>query len=119
MSGRKIVHVEIPTGDRATSGKFYKELFGWDYQIMDEPMPYATWSGDGIGGGYLPLGDDIKPGNVLIYIDSADIDADLKKAESLGAKIALPARAVGDFGWMGMFVDPTGNRICLWKNKDG
>jgi predicted enzyme related to lactoylglutathione lyase len=50
-----------------------------------EGMDYILWEpGEGPGCAYNPLGEGVKPGEVLVYIDSDDIEVDLKKAVKLG-----------------------------------
>jgi predicted enzyme related to lactoylglutathione lyase len=116
MSKRNIVHVEIPTRDFDESGKFYQELFGWKITPMPE-MNYSLWeAGDGSGGGFNPLGEQTKVGDVLIYVDSDDIEADLKRAKSLGATILQEKKEIPDTGWYGVFKDLTGNMIAVYKS---
>jgi hypothetical protein len=121
MTKRTIVHYEIPTADRTTTKKFYSELFGWEFQTADMPgedMEYDMIQDGGIGGGLSPLNDMVKPGDVLIYVNSEDIDTDLKKIEALGGKIALPRQDIPGYGSMAIFIDPTGNQLALWQEAD-
>jgi len=118
MTKRNIVHIEIPSADQEVSGKFYRALFGWKITPMPE-MNYTLWEPtEEPGGGFNPLGESTQPGNVLIYVNSADIEADLKKAEALGGKIIVPKSDISGVGWFGIFSDPTGNRIALYTGKD-
>jgi uncharacterized protein len=115
MTKRNIVHIEIPTRNFEESGEFYKNLFGWKIMPMPE-MNYSTWEPiEGPGGGFNPLGEWTKVDNVLIYIDSDDIAADLKKAKSLGATIIKDKSEIPGYGWFGVFKDPTGNSIAVYK----
>ena len=118
MTKRNIVHIEIPSANLEASGKFYEALFGWKITPMPE-MNYTLWEPtEGPGGGFNPLGEGSQPGDVLIYIDSADIEADLKKAELLGGRMVVPKREIPGVGWFGIFTDLTGNRIALYTSKD-
>lgn len=54
----------------------------------------------------------------MIYVDSADIDADLKKAEELGGKIIMPKSEIPETGWFGIFEDLTGNHIALYTSMN-
>ena len=115
MTKRNIVHIEIPTRDFEESGEFYKKLFGWKVTPMPE-MNYSMWeSAESPGGGFNPLGEDVKVDSVLIYIDSDDIAADLKKAKTLGATIIKYISEIPGYGWFGIFKDLTGNSIALFK----
>ena len=114
MSKRNIVHIEIPAANAEASGKFYKQLFGWKI-THDEKMNYTMWEpGTGPGGGFSPLGENTKAGNVLIHVDSEDIEADLKKVEKLGGKVAMHKTEIPGIGWWGEFFDPAGNKIALY-----
>jgi hypothetical protein len=47
-------------------------------------------------------------GEPLLYVASEDIDADLRKAESLGGTTVVPKTEIPQVGWFGVFKDPTG-----------
>lgn len=112
MIKRNVVHIEIPTTNAKKSGEFYEKLFGW-HITTDEAMNYTMFDPhEGPGGGFT---DQMKAGEVLIHINSEDIDADLKKAVSLGATVATPKTEIPGIGWWGVFKDPTGNSIALFK----
>jgi predicted enzyme related to lactoylglutathione lyase len=115
MGERAVVHIEIPAKNRLAAGKFYQDMFGWEYTHTDEPMPYTSFRAPNTGGGFPELDNGYQPGAVLIYVSSEDIEADLKKAESLGGKVVGPKMEIPGVGWMGVFTDPTGNKIALWK----
>jgi len=115
MSKRSIAHIEIPTANAEVSSKFYHDLFGWEYQTVTEPSPYTMFQTGNSSGGYSPLSDQTKVGDVLVYVSSPDIDADLKKAEHLGAKTIMPKMDVPGWGILAIFTDPTGNNIALWQ----
>lgn len=116
MSKRNVVHVEIPAGNVEGAGKFYQELFGWKLQHVPE-MNYTMWeAGDGSGGGFTEVSDENPVGQVLVYIHSDDIEADLKKVEKLGGKVIRPKDEIPQTGWFGIFQDPTGNVLALYTS---
>ncbi len=118
MVKRNVVHIEIPAADLQAAGKFYQDLFGWEVTHIPE-MNYTTWAaGPGEGGGFNPLSHDVKPNEIMIYINSEDIEADLKKAAALGAKIIQEKMEIPKTGWFGVFEDPTGNHIALYTSMD-
>ena len=46
---------------------------------------YSLWApAEGPAGGFNPLGEDVKVDNVLIYVDSDDIEADFKEGQVAG-----------------------------------
>ena len=118
MSKRNIVHIEIPSRDAGESGEFYQKLFGWKITPYPE-MNYTTWeAGAAPGGGFSPLDGVTKPGEILIHLDSPDIEADLKKAVKLGGTVVREKTEIPKTGWFGVFRDPTGNMIALYTSLD-
>ena len=118
MSKRNVVHVEIPAQNVEAAGKFYQELFGWKIQHMPE-MNYTMWEdGSGSGGGFPEVSAENPAGQVLVYIDSDDIEADLKKVEQLGGKVLHPKMEIPQTGWFGVFQDPTGNVLALYTSMN-
>lgn len=115
MNPRSIVHIEIPATNQKATAQFYADLFGWSFDHMMEPWEYTMFKTGNTGGGYPTVGEHSKPGDVLVYVASDDIDADLKQAESLGGTIVTPTMEIPGQGWFGIFTDPTGNRVALWK----
>ena len=119
MSKRNIVHVEIPAANVEAAGKFYADLFGWKISPMPE-MNYTMFeAGDGDEyGGFPQVSDDNPAGQVLVYIHSDDIEADLKKVEKLGGKVLHPKAEIPGMGWFGVFQDPTGNVLALYTSMN-
>ncbi len=117
MADHTIVHVEFPAANPKDSADFYTKLFGWkheqaqgDYWMFD--------AGDGTGGGYNPLGTsglfEVKPGEVIVYVNTSDIEASLANVEELGGKTITPKTAIPGMGWFAIFADPTGNKVGLY-----
>ncbi len=115
MSRREIVHVEIPAASREAAAKFYSDVFGWNFEHVAEPVPYTTFQSGTIGGGFPDLSNDYKPGDVVVYIASDDLDTDLKQIAAHGGHSIGPKLAVPGMGWFAFFADPTGNRLALWQ----
>ncbi len=115
MSKRNIVHVEIPAANVEAAGKFYHDLFGWKIMPMPD-MNYTMWeagNGDEYGG-FPQVSEENPAGQVLVYIASDDIDADLKRVEQLGGKVLHAKHEIPQTGWFGVFQDPTGNVLALF-----
>ena len=74
--------------------------------------------GSGSGGGFPQVSDENPAGQVLVYIDSDDIEADLKNVEKLGGKVKHPKTEIPGQGWFGIFQDPTGNVLALYTSKN-
>ncbi|MBI5824182.1 MAG: VOC family protein [Chloroflexi bacterium] len=118
MSKRNVVHVEIPAANVESAGKFYADLFGWKLQPMLE-MKYTMWeAADGTGGGFPEVSDEFPAGQVLVYIASDDIDADLKNVKKLGGKVLREKTEIPGMGWFGIFQDPTGNVLAVYASMN-
>jgi predicted enzyme related to lactoylglutathione lyase len=116
MTKRAIVHIEIPAQGRQQLAKFYADVFGWTATHTDEPLPYTMCETGSVGIGMPDVGDRYKPGDVILYLSSDDVAADLTKIEAAGGRRLSDPFNVGDFGQMALFSDPTGNRLALWKD---
>ena len=117
MANKGFVHIEIPATDRAESGKFYEKVFGWEVTPMED-MGYTMFQSGNVGGGFPNLSADsvvIKKDRVLVYLDSDDIDGDLKKVEAAGGKVVHPKEEIPGWGWWAGFTDPTGNLLGLYQ----
>lgn len=118
MSKRNVVHVEIPASNVKSAASFYAELFDWKLQHIPE-MNYTMWeAGDGSGGGFVEVDAENPVGQVLVYIDSNDIEADLARVEKLGGKVIRPKMEIPGTGWFAVFQDPTGNVLALYTSMN-
>jgi predicted enzyme related to lactoylglutathione lyase len=118
MTKRNVVHVEIPAANTGAAADFYRELFGWKITPYPE-MNYTMWeAGDGSGGGFPSVSDENPAGQVLVYIDSDDIETDLAKVGRLGGKIVRPKTEIPGMGWFAVFQDPTGNVLALYTSMN-
>lgn len=112
--GNPVTWFEIIGKDGAKLQKFYGDLFGWKIDA-NNPMNYGMVDngGQGINGGVGPSMD----GNprITFYVESQDLDATLKKAESLGGKTVMPVMDVPNGPTIAMFSDPDGNVVGIMK----
>lgn len=115
MSKRNIVHLEIAAQSRPDSAKFYADVFGWDFQHMEEPALYTMMTTGNMTVGLPDIGEEYRQGDVIVYVESDDLAADLEHIERAGGKRLSQVFPVGNFGEMAFFSDPTGNRLALWK----
>lgn len=119
MAAHPIVHIELSANDPQAASQFYKEIFGWQINVAPEFDYHMFQAEGGPGGGFVKVGsgaDAFKnsAGDVLVYIGSDDIDADLRQVEARGGKIVAPKMEIPQTGWFGVFTDPTGNKIGLF-----
>lgn len=115
--GQPVVHFEIIGRDPTKLRSCYGDLFGREFHTGDaateavsQPGNYGfvdeNTAGDGINGGVG--GGEGYEGRVLFYVSVPEVEAALKKAESLGGK-----RRMGTPGTLvvGQFTDPEGHLI--------
>jgi predicted enzyme related to lactoylglutathione lyase len=118
MANHPIVHIEVVSKDPHATGDFYKEVFGWKIDV-DEKFDYVQFSAEpGPGGGFPPADaqQNIKPGDVLLYIDTDDIEATLARIEACGGKTLAPKSEIPGIGWFAIFSDNNGNRLALYTS---
>jgi uncharacterized protein len=115
--GRGIVHIEIPAIDRQEAARFYNELFGWEYEHMDDPVNYTTFQSGTMAGGFPDVSEMNPVGEVLFYVYSDDIESDLRQAENLGGKTVVPRTEIPGYGYFAVLSDPSGNHFGLYYTE--
>jgi predicted enzyme related to lactoylglutathione lyase len=108
---RPVVHWEIIARDPGAQAEFYRRLCNWE--IGDGPiMNIAPGLGAPEAGpaGHIRQG---QPAGVVLYIQVRDLSASLHLAESLGARITMPAFDVPDGPTIAGIEDPEGNPVVL------
>jgi hypothetical protein len=122
--GQPVVHFEIIGNDPAGLRSYYGELFGWEFNTGDaateavsKPGNYGfvdgstTGDGTGINGGVG--GGEGYERRVLFYVGVPDVEAALKKAESLGGTRRMGPEGTPGTLVVGQFTDPEGNLIGI------
>jgi predicted enzyme related to lactoylglutathione lyase len=111
----EIVHIEFSAKDRKALSKFYANVFGWTVEDIDQ-MNYTTFKGgEGLGGGFNPVTDQTPAGTTTVYIGTDDVTASLKAVERAGGTILVPESEIPNMGKFGLFRDPQGNMVGLYK----
>lgn len=110
--------LDLMSTDPTASQKFYHAVFGWNYHISGPEFGHyamAHFNNQVVAGigGQPP--DSNMPTAWTIYFASADLAADIAKAEKLGAKVFVPPMKIGDNGSMAMLTDPLGGFFGLWQ----
>ena len=121
----KVAHFEIPYDDQQRAQKFYEDVFGWqinqfadmDYYMAttckSDPKTMKPTEPGAINGGLLPK--DPTGEHPIIVIDVPSMDEHIKKIESAGGKVVMPAMKIGDFGLYARVADTEGNVIGIWQ----
>ncbi len=119
--GQPVVHFEIIGTDPAALRGYYGELFGWTFDTSGPVAPEVSDAGEY---GFVEPGAAGIPGGVggggahapraVFYVGVPDVEAALRKAESLGGTRRMgPAQAPGTGLIVGHFTDPEGNLVGL------
>jgi predicted enzyme related to lactoylglutathione lyase len=114
---------EIPVTDINRAKTFYEKLLDITLDMQDFmnmklaffPMTMDAYGATGAlvtADGYAPSGT-----GVVIYFSVEDIEGVLGKAAKNGGKILLPKMDIGEYGFIGHFSDPEGNRLGLHSMK--
>lgn len=113
-----ITWFEIPTADFQRAAKFYEEML--DTKLLSYPgtEPCGIFPiGEGGVAGCLVQRDSLQPSadGTTVYLNAdGKMDASLKRAEKLGAKITTPRTEIpGGRGFYACLIDSEGNHIGL------
>jgi hypothetical protein len=109
-----VIHFEVLGPDAKALQDYYSSLFDWKINA-DNPVGYGMVEPgkNGIAGGVAGSPDG-QPA-VTFYVEVADLQAALDKAEKLGGKTAMPPMDVPGGPSIAQLIDPAGNRIGLVK----
>jgi len=108
---------EVLGDDGGKLQRFYGDLFGWTFDVI-QPINYGvakTGDSRGIAGG---IGQTY-PGTrswVTFYTETPDVTASLEKAVALGGKVITPRTVLPDV-ILGVFEDPEGHVLGLVEAK--
>ena len=108
---------ELASPDLDASAEFYRELFGWQTEPMDGPMPYLIIkNSDGrMNGGIRPAMEN-EPTYWLVYFGADDIDDRLTTASDLGGTALLGATDIG-MGRIAVVQDPQGAVFAMFSGQ--
>ena len=114
---------EIPAADLNRAVKFYSEVLGGEFHLMDMmglKMAFFPMEGEGVGGA-LCQGEWYKPtqdGPVIYLNANPDLSVPLSKVEAAGGKVLMEKKHIADdIGYMALFIDSEGNRMAFHSNK--
>jgi uncharacterized protein len=106
---------EIPAKDFTRAKVFYAKVL--DVQIHDDAnRQYAYLPSDSHGGfgGAIGFGENFVPAitGTTVYLDGGnDLSVPLGRVETAGGKVILPKTAIGDNGFIALFIDTEGNKV--------
>lgn len=109
-----LIHFEVAGRDPEKLQSFFGDLFDWKVDA-DNPMHYGmvNLSGD-VGGGIGPSPENESSGHAMFYVGVEDVEASLKKVESLGGSRVFGPMEVPDGPTIAHFADPEGHVVGLF-----
>ncbi len=109
---------ELPATNFQRASKFYSDVLGSELQPMEmDGMQMAFFPhADGGVGGCVTYGNGNKPNaeGSLVYLNGGeDLATPLARVEQAGGSVIMPKTAIGENGFMAMFLDSEGNRVAF------
>ena len=108
-----VMWFEVLGNDGEKLQRFYGDLFGWTFDVI-QPINYGVAkTGDtrGIPGGIGQTFRGTRPW-VTFYTETPDVTASLERAVALGGKVITPRTVMPDV-ILGVFEDPEGHVLGL------
>ncbi len=120
----RVIHFEIVADNPERTMKFYKEVFGWEFNKWDGPQDYwFVKTGEdnqpGINGGLTPKMNQqsvATSGRVTNTIDVPSIDDFSKKISTEGGKVLRPKMVISGIGYLAICEDTDGNMFGIMQN---
>jgi predicted enzyme related to lactoylglutathione lyase len=110
---------ELMTTDPAKAVEFYKAIYGWT--VTEQQMAHGTYyvlhRGDRMAGGIMKLPMPGVPVYWGTYVAVAHLEASLKRAEALKAKVVVPPNDIPGMGRFAVFTDPVGATLSMFQGK--
>jgi predicted enzyme related to lactoylglutathione lyase len=107
---------ELSTSDLAKSKAFYSEVFGWGWGGVDE-YSEAQVAGRTVAG-VMPRPPGMPadtPDNWLVYFGTSDVDADVKRAQDLGATVIVEPTDIPRTGRFAVLLDAQNAAFGLFQ----
>ena len=112
----RVIHFEIVADNPERAMKFYKEVFGWEFNKWDGPQDYwlvktGEGSQPGINGGLTPKtneGSGNTGGRITNSIDVPSIDEFSNKISMEGGKVLSPKMPIPGVGYLAICEDTEG-----------
>ncbi|TLX68942.1 MAG: VOC family protein [Thaumarchaeota archaeon] len=112
----RVIHFEIVADNPERAMKFYKEVFGWEFNKWEGPQDYwlvktGEDSQPGINGGLTPKtnqGSGNTGGRITNSIDVPSIDEFSNKISMEGGKVLSPKVPIPGVGYLAICEDTEG-----------
>ena len=111
-----VVHFELWSQDPDKLAAFYKQVFDWKMNFLEQMNYHLIEAGEGgIGGGIMKPQQGPWPGNMAFYISVDDIEKYKARVLEAGGKVVVERQEVPDIGTFALFADPDGRVLGIWQ----
>jgi predicted enzyme related to lactoylglutathione lyase len=116
--GAPIVHIEFKSADLERTSAFYGKLFSWRTERNASGSYMKLDSSDGPSAGWVRA-DLVQSPGPIAYLTVEDLAGKLDEVEEAGGRILVRSLPFAGGGEVGLFADPDGNVVGLWRRKPG
>jgi predicted enzyme related to lactoylglutathione lyase len=114
--GAPIVHIEFKSANFERTSAFYAKLFDWKTEHNASGSYMKLDSSDGPSTGWVRA-DLVRAPGPVAYLVVEDLAAKLDEVEQAGGRVLVRSLPFAGGGEIGLFADPDGNVVGLWKRK--
>lgn len=107
-------YVEFKVRDLERAKTFYAAIFGWSF--VDYGAHYASFTSNGMGGGFAANADAPTPGGPLMVFHVDHLEDTFARAQAAGADIVKPIFSFPG-GRRFEFRDPDGYLVAAWTQE--
>jgi predicted enzyme related to lactoylglutathione lyase len=112
----RVVHFEIPADEPERAIRFYREVFGWQFQKFGDQQYWLVITGPdgqpGINGGLLPR----MPGATTVNtVEVESVEKAVATIEAKGGKNVVPKMPIPTVGYVAYCSDPEGNVFGVYQ----
>ena len=114
----RVIHFDLMSGEPDKLAEFCIKAFGWNVVKWDGPFEYwlvgtGDRSKEGIDGG---IGRGKPVDQVVLTLDTTDLDQLVASAVAAGAKVVQPRGPIPGVGWYAAVRAPDGNLFGLMQD---
>src|SRR5499427_8509749 len=113
----EIIHIEFKSANFARTSEFYAKVFDWRME-QNASASYMKLSGTGGPSAGWVRADLVQSPGPIAYLPVEDLEATLNQVESAGGRILVRSLPFAGGGEIGLFADPDGNVVGIWKRKE-
>jgi predicted enzyme related to lactoylglutathione lyase len=113
----EIIHIEFKSANFARTSEFYAKVFDWQME-QNASASYMKLSGTGGPSSGWVRADLVQSPGPIAYLPVDDLEATLNEVERAGGRVLVRSLPFAGGGEIGLFADPDGNVLGLWKRKD-